>query len=331
MTHQPVPPEIDAIARGYMESRALLTAIELDIFTAIEDGATAPEAAKRIGTDPRATEALLNAIVAMGFATKRDGVFHPTPDTARLLTSESPESIRMGLMHTVGLWNRWHTLTDAVRAGTSVVEGIRSPEQIEAFIAAMERGGQHRAETVAGALDLASKSRVLDVGGGSGAYSRALALANPALRCVVFDLEPVTKIAQRHIDAAGISNRVTTAVGDLHRDAFGEGYDVVLLSQILHMLGPDECVRLIEKASAALVPGGEVVIQDFILTDDKTSPRYGALFALNMLVVTKAGNSYSGAEYREWLEGAGFSDVRIIPLPDLPTGLVVGVKRNDGA
>jgi len=328
MTKQTMPPEIDAIVRGFMESRALLTAIELDAFGAIADGATAGKAAARMGTDTRATEALLNVMVAMGLATKRYDVFHATPETARFLASQSPESLRTAMMHAVNMWNRWHTLTDAMRAGRSVWDGKRTPEQTEAFIAAMDRGGDERAQGVAAALDLAHRTRVLDVGGGSGAYSIAFARANPKLRCVVFDLEPVTKIAQRHIATARLGDRVTTQVGDFHTDAFeSEAFDVVLISQILHMLSPDDCVDLLKKCHDALMPGGEVVIQDFILSDDKTAPRRGALFALNMLVATRGGNAYSGAEYRDWLARAGFGESRVIELPDLPTGLVTGVKR----
>lgn len=327
MTNHKMLLEFDAIARGFMESRALLTAIELDAFTAIQEGATAGEAATRMGADARATEALLNVMVAIGAATKRDGVFRATPEAARFLAGDSPESLRTAMMHTVNMWERWNTLTEAVRAGTSVFDRKRTPEQTESFIAAMDRGGAARAGMVAAALDLAGKTRVLDVGGGSGAYSIAFARANPSLRCVVFDLEPVTKIAARHIAAAGLEGRVTTQVGDMLADDLGAGYDLALLSSILHMLSPEDSIALLRKCHAALAPGGEVVIQDFILSDDKTAPRHGALFALNMLVATTAGNAYSGAEYRDWLERAGFSSTRTIPLANLPTGLVVGAKQ----
>jgi predicted O-methyltransferase YrrM len=310
-----------------MESRALLTAIELDVFAAIRDGSTAADVAKHIGADARATEALLNALVAMEFATKADGVFRATDDTARRLAGDSPESEREALMHAVGLWNHWNTLTEAVRTGTRVYEHERTPEELEAFIAAMHRGGAERAAVVAAALDLSARTRALDVGGGSGAYSIALARANENLHCVVFDLEDVTAIARRHIAAAGLSDRVTTRAGDFHHDDFGDGYDVVLISQILHMLSPEVCKRLLEKSRDALVPGGEIVIQDFILDDDKTAPRRGALFALNMLVATREGSAYSGAEYREWLHAAGFADARVIPLQGVPTGLVTGTRR----
>jgi len=309
-----------------MESRALLTAIELDVFSVTRSSASAGEVAVRLHTDARATEALLNALVAMGLLTKRDGRFRAMPEVASRLAGDSRESERSAMMHTVGLWDYWSTLTEAVRTGTRVLERAYKPEQLEAFIAAMHRGGAERAGGVAEALDLSGKSRVLDVGGGSGAYSIALARANPNLHCVVFDVADVTEIARRHIEEAGLGDRVSTQAGDFNTDEFGEGYDLVLISQILHMLSPEASLTLLEKSREALVPGGEVVIQDFILSDDKTSPHRGALFALNMLVATKAGNAYSGAEFRAWLNEAGFENTRILPLPGLPTGLVVGTK-----
>lgn len=323
---QNLPPEIEAVARGFMESRALLTALELDLFSAIKDGATANDAAQQIRADPRATESLLNAIVAMNLATKQDATFRPTPSTARFLTSGSPESVRAAMLHTVHMWDRWNTLTDAVRAGTSVYTGKRTSDQTEAFIAAMHRNASVRAASVANALDLSNRKRLLDVGGGSGAYSIAFAQANENLRCVVFDLGPVTKIAERHIAQEKLSDRVTVQVGDLRTDEFGTGYDLVFLSAILHMLSPEENVKLLKKAHGALVPGGELVIQDFIMNDEKTAPRAGALFALNMLVATKGGSSYSEREYRSWLRETGFGEVRSVPFPGAPTGLVIGVR-----
>jgi len=322
---QTLPEEIMAISRGFMESRALLTAIELDLFSAIRDGATAAQAAEKLKTDPRAMESLLNVLVAMKLATKADGVFRATPNTARFL-ADSLESVRMAMMHTAHLWHSWSTLTEAVRTGTSVYSRKRTEEFTEAFISAMHRNASSRAAHVVRALDIAHRRRVLDVGGGSGAYSIAFAQANPKLRAVVFDLGPVITIATRHIDEAGLGERVKVSVGDFHTDSFGEGYDMVFLSAICHMNSPEENVALLKKAYAALIPGGEVVIQDYLLNAEKTAPRAGALFALNMLVGTRAGSSYSEPEYRSWLAEAGFEEVKVVQLPG-PTGLMTGVRR----
>jgi len=165
---------------------------------------------------------------------------------------------------------------------------------------------------------------VLDVGGGSGAYSIAFAKANRASQ-LRFSTAGVCRIAQRHIENAGLADRVTTRAGDLRTDAFGEGYDLVFVSAICHMLSPEENLELMRKCRASLRADGRVIIQDFILEADKTAPTSAALFALNMLVGTAAGSSYSAEEYGAWLERAGFADVRHVRLPG-HTGLMTGKK-----
>jgi SAM-dependent methyltransferase len=163
------------------------------------------------------------------------------------------------------------------------------------------------------------------VGGGSGAYSTAFARANPTLRAEVFDLATVVPIATKHIAEAGLGDRVGTRVGNLRMDALGSGYDLVLLSAICHMLDPNENRDLIRRAFQALVPGGRIVIQDHVMNADKTSPRAGALFAVNMLVGTAGGSTYSEDDYAQWLREAGCGQVRRIPLPG-PNDLVIAQR-----
>ena len=305
--------------RGFQESRVLLAAVELDIFSAVGKGATASEVAGRLQAHPRSTETFLNALVAIGALSKSGDVFRNTPDTARYLVAGSPDNQRPALMHTVHVWKAWTTLTDAVRAGTAVVPpGVdgRDAEWTQAFIAAMHRGALSAAPAVVETVGAAGVRRLLDLGGGSGAYSIAFAQANPELRAEVLDLDSVVPIAQKHIDEAGLAGRVTTRVGDLLTDEFGAAYDLVLLSAICHMFGPEENQDLLRRSYRALTPGGRVVIRDFVLEPDKTAPKGAALFALNMLVATRTGSTYSEAEYTSWLKGAGF--VRVTrPQPDL--------------
>jgi SAM-dependent methyltransferase len=201
-------------------------------------------------------------------------------------------------------------------------EGARADDWTEAFIAAMHKNARLRAPMVVRAVGVEGVRRVLDLGGGSGAYSIAFAEAKSDLTAEVFDLASVVPIAQRHIAEAGLSARVKTRVGDLEDDTYGAGYDLLLLSAICHMNSPDENRVMFRKALAALAPGGRLVIQDFVLNADKTGPRTGALFALNMLVGTRAGSAYNEAEYVGWLGAVGFADARRVPLPG-PTDLVV--------
>jgi 2-polyprenyl-3-methyl-5-hydroxy-6-metoxy-1,4-benzoquinol methylase len=311
--------------RGFQESRALLTGVELNVFEAVADGATASEVAARIGANPRSTAMLLNALVACE-ALAKDGESYRITEAARTLTGAG----RMAAMHTAHLWNTWSTLTEAVRTGTCVPETTNFPKDVDwtdAFIAAMHNLASGQAPAVVQAIGLNGVRRVLDVGGGSGAYSIAFARANPALSAEVLDLEPVTLIASRHIEAARLSDRVRARVGDLRSDNLGNSdYDLIYVSAINHMLDEDENRDLIRRCFAACSPEGRIVIREFVLNNDRTAPKHAALFALNMLVGTRAGNSYTEEEYRRWLTEAGFTDVRHVRLPGT-SDLMIGVRK----
>ncbi|MBD3297154.1 MAG: methyltransferase domain-containing protein [candidate division Zixibacteria bacterium] len=324
-----LPDDFQQAVRGFQASRILLSAIELDVFTAVGDGASAETVASQLATDPRAMAMLLDALVALAVLHKDYGRYTNTPMSSRYLMAGARDDSRAALMHTAHLWERWSTLTDCVRQGTSVTHREmvdRGDEWTTAFIAAMHRSASARAPLLVHAIDLNGVRRVLDVGGGSGAYAIAFAQANNDLRAEVFDLPTVVPITQRHIDEADVADRVTTRTGDLRTDDFGDGYDLVLLSAICHMMGPEENVDLLRRCFAALSPGGRIVIQDFILAPDRTAPRTAALFAINMLVATQQGNSYTSEEYDTWLREAGCDDVKHITLPG-PTGLMIGRRE----
>ncbi len=323
-----LPDELNERIRAFQDSRVILTALELDAFTAVGTGAQAAEASARMGTDCRATEMLLNALASIGLLRKQGETFHNMPVSARYFTSASPDSARLALLHTASIWLRWSTLTECVRTGRPASHqemAARGADWTEPFIAAMHRNATLRSEAVVRAVGAPGMKRLLDVGGGSGAYSIAFARAYPTLRVDILDLPTVEPIARRHIQSAGVQDRVGVRTGDLRTDKLGEGYDLVFVSAICHMLSPDENKDLLRRAWQALAPAGRLVIQDFILEPDKTAPKTATLFALNMLVGTPAGSTYSEPEYVEWLRGAGFQDIRRFWLPG-PAGLMVGVR-----
>ena len=203
-----LPDDLNQTLRAFMESRALLTALELDVFTAVGSGATADGVARKISTHARATEMLLNALAAMGMLAKRQGVFATRPDAARFFAAGSKDNARPGLIHTANIWHRWSNLTDCVRAGTAVGHqemAERGDDWTEPFIAAMHRNASERAPLVVKAVGAAADERLLDVGGGSAAYSIAFAQAHEKLHATVLDLPTVLPIAQRHINAAGLA------------------------------------------------------------------------------------------------------------------------------
>jgi (2Fe-2S) ferredoxin/SAM-dependent methyltransferase len=315
------------ILRGFMSSRALLTALELDVFTAIGSGTGARQMADRLHTDARATEMLLNVLVSLNLLTKKIDIFYNTPITARFLSGDSPDNARPGLMHNVHLWDTWSTLTECVRQGGPVVEspsGGRDEGSTRAFIAAMDRNAKERAAQVVGVAGNGFQ-RMLDLGGGSAAYSIAFAQANPQLRVDVLDQPSVLPLTQEYIRREGLEARIQTRAGDMRTDEFGQGYDLVLLSAIAHMFSPRENRDLLGRIYKALEPNGKLVLQDFILEPDKTSPGFAALFSLNMLVNTDGGASYSEAEYDAWLRAAGFRESKRVRMPG-PANLMIATK-----
>jgi SAM-dependent methyltransferase len=325
------PDTIANLASGYQRSRILLTAYELGIFTALGDEEkTSREVARLVKADLRGTDRLMNALCALGLLDKNEELFSNRPLAARFLVEGKPEYMT-NLMHANNQWRRWSTLTEAVRCGTSVSPASdkgKSEDWPNSYISAMHWRGALIASEFASKIDLSGVSRMLDVGGGSGIYAMAVVKAKPDMEAVVFDLPGVIPLTRRFIEEAGLSGRMKTVEGDFEKDDFGSGFDLVLFSAILHMNPPLINKELLDKARRALNPGGLVVICDFILDEDRTSPAKGAVFALNMLVSTEAGDSYTEGELREWMEASGFGNIE---RKDLTSGhnLLMGRKSRE--
>jgi SAM-dependent methyltransferase len=306
------PREIMEIAAGFQRSRVLLTAYELGVFTCLgNESKSSTEVARSIGTDARATDRLMNALCAMGLLRKADNRFANTPLTSRFLVRGQPEYMS-NLMHTVHLWDSWSTMTQAVKLGTSALGGrSRAHDEVwsQAFIAAMHWRASQHAPAIVALLDLTRVKRVLDVGGGSGAFAMAFARAKTDVHAVVFDLPQVVPLTTDYVRREGMSDRVDTLAGDYSTDDFGNGYDLVFLSAIIHSNSFEENRRLIRKCASALNRGGQLVVVDFVMNEDRTGPVGHALFALNMLVGTKAGDTYIESEIRSWMIDAGLEQV----------------------
>ena len=300
------------LASGFMRSRAFLTACELDVFTAVGGGeTTSAEVARTLGTDPRATDRLMNVLCSLGLLQKAADRFRNGPGAARFLVRDAPEYLG-GLTHWVHLWESWSTLTPAVRKGGAVAAAPvdeRGEQWLRAFIAAMHWRACQHAPAVVAALDVTAVSRVLDVGGGSGAYAMEFVRAAPGVRAVVFDLPNVLPFTAEYLAQAGLADRVALIAGDYDRDDLGRGFDLVFLSAVIHSNSADGNRALIRKGAAALNPRGQLVVQDFIVDEARTGPPFGVLFALNMLVGTAAGDTYTESEAGQWMTEAGLSSV----------------------
>jgi 2-polyprenyl-3-methyl-5-hydroxy-6-metoxy-1,4-benzoquinol methylase len=306
------PDSVIGLVSQYQKIRVLLTAYELGIFSILDKSTkTSAQVAGRLKTDSRATDRLLNALCAIGFLIKRNEKFGNTAMSARYLVKGKPEYMS-GLMHTANSWHTWSTLTESVRDGTSVYhrpENIndRDGNWLESFIAAMHYRARGFAGDVVSKIDLRNVRTVLDVGGGSGIFAMEFTKAGKSVTATVLDLPNVIPIAKKYIRKEKLQGRVFTQSGDFKRDRLPRGFDIVFLSAIVHMNSNEENVKLIKKCAASLNPGGRVVILDHVMEENRVLPARGAMFALNMLVGTKEGDTYTLREMKGWFEKAGLS------------------------
>jgi precorrin-6B methylase 2 len=304
--------EMIELSRAFQKSRIFLTAYEMDVFTVLGDEEkSSKEISVAIYADHRGTDRLLNALCALKVLKKSGDKYKNSPDAAQYLV-KGKSGYQAGLMHTVHLWNSWDTLTDAVRNGGLVrqkpVEG-RDDEWFVGFIAAMHGRAAKEAPELVSRLDLSGVSRVLDVGGGSGAFSMAFVRASGSIQATVFDLPNVVSLTQGYIEKEGLGDRIDTVAGDYNIDELPQGYDLAFLSAIIHSNSLKQNQKLFTKISDALNPGGKIVVSDFIMNDDRTSPAFGAIFALNMIVNTRGGDTYTESEVKSWMKTAGMSFV----------------------
>jgi len=304
--------------------------VELDVFTPLASGAmTAAEVARILGSDLRGTTTLLDALVAIGLLEKEEGRFRCTPKAAELLSRDSAGTVLPMLMHSVALWRRWSALTEVVRRGTPAPRSSEPEQQTkdrEAFIGAMHTVGSRMAAEMVTAIEPRDAAHLLDVGGASGTYTQAFLEACPGMRATLFDLPPVIEMARRRLGSTEVIDRVSFVAGDFYQDELPQGHDLVLLSAIIHQNSAEQNVELYRKILHALEPGGRLVIRDHVMSEDHTTPRRGAIFAINMLVGTAGGGTYSFEEIRAGLEAAGFTAMRLLQNDERMSGLVEGFR-----
>jgi SAM-dependent methyltransferase len=229
------------------------------------------------------------------------------------------------IRHAATMWKNWSNLTRIVTK-TGGVEGtsgsFKDLSDQKAFIGAMHVVGRARAPKIVEAVKPGSARRFIDVGGGSGTYTIAFLQACPEMSATLFDLPDVVDIGRERITDVGLLDRVELVSGDFYRDSLPPGHDLALVSAIIHMNSSEQNLNLYKKIFDALVPGGRIVIRDHVMKPDHTAPKSGALFAINMLVGTPGGGTYTYEEIRSGLTAAGFKNVKLIQEADPMMGLV---------
>jgi SAM-dependent methyltransferase len=306
------PNTIREFAASFQKSRILLSGIELDIFTNInESGTTSNQIANHLHLNERACERLLNALVSLGFLTKKNHLFFNTADSFAFLSKKSSD-YSAGLMHLNHLWNTWSNLTQVVKTGKSAHPAEineRGEEWLFAFIDAMHDRAKKQAPQQLANIDLSEVESILDIGGGSGAYSMEFVSKKPEIAAIVFDLPGVVPITKRFINKEGFSDQIKTHPGDYTTDDLPKGFDLVFLSAVIHSNSLEINKELIKKCYNSLNKNGKIVIQDWIMNNDRTQPASGAVFAINMLVGTEAGDCFTDQEVTEMLNAAGFKNI----------------------
>ena len=289
--------------------RALMTAHQLGIFEALREPKTAAEVAAQCDTHEGMTEKVLIACCAMGVVRRNGQQYTLTQLGCDTLLPESPRYIGGVLDHGESIWWALTGLPDVVRTGQRRA-APRPPDHFlsswhQHWIWAMHGNAANGVgQWVARRLDLSDRNLLLDVGGGPGTYSIALCQRFPNLRAVVWDLPQTIAIAEQVIEQFQMKDRITLQAGDWNRDDFGEGYDCLLMANILHGPGSQAEMKL-AKAIQALVPGGLLIVHDFLLDNDKSGPLPAALF--NLMV-----GAYAVNELLSLIRFAGFADVSLI-------------------
>lgn len=326
--------DLSRLAGGHIEARIVQTAVELGVFDALRDGPLeAVRVAAALHTDARATELLLNGLVALQLLEKPiNNGFSLTETAKTYLVSDAPRSLCGMIRFDASLWNCWERLSEAVRSGRPARAPNMyqdDPRETEVFIQAMDSLVRARGDTeiIARTFDWQGVTELLDIGSGPATYPIALCREFSQLRATIFDLDATIKITRRYVRAAGLEERIRLLVGDYRSDPIPGHYELILLSNIIHSESSGENQRLMTKLYGNLSSGGRIVLKDHILDITRTQPPVGAIFSLLMLLTTQWGRCYSFDEIRTWLESAGFNRVTQIDLPPpLTSSLVVGEK-----
>ncbi len=319
----PVP--LMQLTTGFWAFKTLAAAHELELFTRLSatHGTTIDELAAELGVDRRPAEMLLTGCAALGLLEK-DG-------PAYVNSALAEEYLVRGKPYYFGGWVAmldhrlypgWGKLTEAIRTNRpttwdpqrqqSLFDGV-DPELLAVFWEAMHSLSTFTAHSLGSSVDLSTRRRLLDVGGGSGAYDIELCRLYPNLNATVYDLPPVAEIAAGKIKEAGLSERIGTVAGDFFADpTFPPDHDVILLSMIMHDWNEENDREILRKCWDALPSGGEVIISELLVNDEKTGPPPAALMSLNMLIETPGGRNYTPAEYCGWLGDLGFQDLRTV-------------------
>jgi len=301
---------------AYWRGCTLQAGVRLDLFTAL-DGRRLKltDLAAKLKSDERGTELLSNALAAMGLLVKDEECYSNSPAAGEFLSQKSSRYLGHIILHHHHILDGWAQLDTAVKTGHPVeTRSYGEENERQSFLLGMFNLAMGIAPKLAPQIDLTGRKLLLDLGGGPGTYAIHFCLANPELKAVIYDRQTTEPFARQTVEKFKLSERIDFTAGDFTMDPVAGGpYDAAWLSHILHSHGPEECQILIEKAAAALKPGGLIMVHEFILDNNKDAPEFPALFSLNMLIHNN-GRSYSEEELVTMFEKAGISEIHRHPF-----------------
>ena len=319
---------------GFGPPLIMEAAVRNGVFEVLKQGSkTAAEVSTATGASERGITAILNALTGLELLSRDDsGQYTLTDESAAFLVSSSPGYLGGLLKHgSTQLIPHWLDLSEVVRTGrpsTRVNQQEEGAGFFEQFVADLFPMSYAAASAAAQALNVAQAAetiRVLDLAAGSGVWSIAIAQHSPRVRVTAVDWPGVLEVTRQTAARFGLAERYEFAAGDLGAAGFGSGYNIATLGHILHSEGRDRSRSLLRKTFDALAPGGTIVIAEFLVDADRRNPVAGLLFAVNMLVNTEKGDTYSFEEIQGWLNEAGFENARTVDAPG-PSPLIFADK-----
>jgi predicted O-methyltransferase YrrM len=314
--------QILEMTSGYMSACVIGAATELDLFTVLGDRSmSAEELADKLRCDRRAITIVLDAVASLGLLDKQDALYSVPAELRPLLIEGSPETLLPGIRHRMNVLRAWAQLARVAKSGEPLPEeaSIRGSEADRAaFVAAMHTYSGPVAEGLVARLGPPQFEHLLDVGGASGTWTLAFLRAVPGARATVFDLPHAVDQARERIAGTEFANRIDLVAGDFFEDDLPPGADFAWISAIVHQFSRKHNRQLFAKVHAALQPGGTVAVRDVVMEPCRTRPRDGALFAINMLVNTENGGTFTFDELADDLQAAGFVDPQLaVPADDM--------------
>ena len=316
MTAQDLNPgHLLEISGRFWETCTLHAGVKLDVFTIIGDEQLACEdVARQLSGNKRAVEMLLNALVAMKLLSKSNDRYANTPLSQSFLVKGSPRYVGHIIMHHHYLVDSWAQMDAAVLSGLPVRTRASDGDdhRRESFLMGMFNIAMNLAPVIVPLIDFGGRRHLLDLGGGPGTYAIQFCLHNPGLKATVYDLPTTRPFAEKTIAKFDLTDRIDFMDTDYLEEEIEGSYDVAWLSHILHAESPEDCRKIIDKAVSVLEPGGMVLIHEFILDNTMDGPLFPALFSLNMLLGTPAGQSYSEKQLMDMLAEAGVGELRRI-------------------